>query len=157
MGTGSVIHKDEIQVMSAGSGITHSEFNPSKNKDVKLLQIWIFPKEPNVKPSYDQKSFAGLNKNNKIIPVVSGLGKEGSLYIHQNAEIYLGKFEKGNNIKYKISNSSNGAYIFIIDGQVKTVDEELYERDAIGILETKDIDIEVVENSNFIIIDVPMN
>jgi quercetin 2,3-dioxygenase len=156
MGTGSVIYKDEVQVMSAGSGITHSEFNPSKVEEVKLLQIWIFPKESNIKPRYDQKKYPVEGRMNKLIPAVSGLDKEGSLYIHQDAEIYLGMFNKGSKVNYKISNPLNGAYIFLITGQIKTVDEDLFNRDAIGISEVSEFDIEVIEDSYFIIIDVPM-
>lgn len=157
MGTGSVIKKDEIQVMSAGSGITHSEFNPSKTNDVKLLQIWIFPKEANIKPRYDQKIFAEEARKNKLIAAVSGLKKEGSLYIHQDAEIYLGKFDKGNKVEYKISNNSNGVYLFLIHGHIKIADEELFNRDAIGIWETDNLEIDLIQDSYFIIIDVPIN
>jgi len=91
------------------------------------------------------------------LPAVSGLNKDGALYIHQNAEIYLGKFDKGSNVEYKISNPLNGAYIFLIDGQIKTADEELFNGDAIGVWETDQINLEVVQDSYFIIIDVPMN
>lgn len=157
MGTGSVIYKDEIQVMSAGSGITHSEFNPSKTDDVKLLQIWIFPKEANIKPRYDQKKFPEEVRKNKLFSAVSGLNKEAALYIHQNAEIQLGKFDAKNKIDYKISGSSNGAYLFLIDGHIKIADEELYNRDAIGIWETENLEVEVIKDSYFIIIDIPMN
>jgi len=156
MGTGSVIYKDEVQVMSAGSGITHSEFNPSDKEAVKLLQIWIFPKEENIKPRYDQKLFSVSERKNKLIPAVSGLNKEGSLYIHQNAEIYLGNFNKGEQVKYSLSSNTNGAYIFLIDGQIKAVDEDLFKRDAIGISQLSSFEIEVIEDSNFIVIDVPM-
>lgn len=157
MGTGSVIYKDEIQVMSAGSGITHSEFNPSQTDDVKLLQIWIFPKEANIKPRYDQKKFPEEVRKNKLFGAVSGLNKEGALYIHQNAEIQLGKFDAKNKIDFKISSASNGAYLFLIDGHIKVADEELFNRDAIGIWETENLELEVIKDSYFIIIDVPMN
>ena len=157
MGTGSVIYKDEVQVMSAGSGITHSEFNPSDKESVKLFQIWIFPKEKNIKPRYDQKSFPASERKNRLIPAVSGFKKEGSLYIHQDAEIYLGNFEKGKKVNYQISNPVNGAYILVIDGNLKVGDEELFNRDAIGISEVNNFEIEMIENSNFLIIDVPMN
>lgn len=157
MGTGSVIYKDEIQVMSAGSGITHSEFNPSQTDDVKLLQIWIFPKEANIKPRYDQKKFPEEVRKNKLLSAVSGLNKEGALYIHQNAEIQLGKFDAKNKIDFKISSASNGAYLFLIDGHIKVADEELFNRDAIGIWETENLELEVIKDSYFIIIDVPMN
>lgn len=157
MGTGEVIHKDEIQVMSAGSGVTHSEFNPSDKEIVKLLQIWIFPKEENIKPRYDQKLFPVQERKNKLVPAVSGLKKEGSLYIHQDAEIYLGNFEEGTREKYQVSNSANGAYIFLIDGHLKINEEELFNRDAIGISEIASFEIEALKESNFIVIDVPMN
>lgn len=156
MGTGSVIYKDEVQVMSAGSGITHSEFNPSKDESVKLLQLWIFPKEKNIKPRYDQKAFPLTERKNKLVAAVSGLNKEGSLYIHQDAEIYLGNFDKGQTINYKTSKQGNGQYIFLIDGQIKTADEDLFKRDAIGISEQDEFTMETVEDSYFIIIDVPM-
>ncbi len=157
MGTGSVIHKDEVQVMSAGSGITHSEFNPSKEEKVNLLQLWIFPKEKNIKPRYDQKSFPADEKKNKLIIAVSGLKKEGALYIHQNAEIKLGNFKKGEILDYEVSSASNGAYIFLIDGHIKIDDEDLFKRDAIGIYDTANFKIEILEETNFVLIDVPMN
>lgn len=157
MGNGSVIYKNEIQVMSAGSGITHSEFNPSKTDDVKLLQIWIFPKESNITPRYDQKNFTKDIVDNKLITAVSGLKKEGSLYIHQNAEIHIGKFNRGENLIYNISSESNGAYLFLIEGELKAANEELFKRDALGISQTKTLSINVVKDSYFIIIDVPMN
>ncbi|HEX7358762.1 MAG TPA: pirin family protein [Ignavibacteriaceae bacterium] len=156
MGTGSVIYKDEVQVMSAGSGITHSEFNPSDKEGVKLFQIWIFPKEKNIKPRYDQKAFPLAERRNNLVAAVSGLNKEGSLYIHQDAEIYLGTFDKGQTINYKTSKQGNGQYIFVIDGQIRTADEDLFKRDAIGISEKDEFTIETVEDSYFIIIDVPM-
>ena len=157
MGTGDIIHKDEIQVMSAGSGVTHSEFNPSDKELVNLLQIWIFPKERNIKPRYDQKMFPVSERTNKLIPAVSGLNKDGSLYIHQDADIYLGNFSKGKKVKYPLNSKSNGAYLFVINGSVDIDDESLFKRDAIGISETADFEITVIEDTNFIIIDVPMN
>ncbi|MFZ2323431.1 MAG: pirin family protein [Ignavibacteriaceae bacterium] len=157
MGTGSVIHKDEVQVMSAGSGITHSEFNPSQEEKVNLLQIWIFPKEKNIKPRYEQNSFPTDERKNKLVTAVSGLNKDGSLYIHQNAEINLGNFDKGQKTNYKLNNSVNGVYIYVIDGQLSIADEELFRRDAIGIYNTEEITIDTKENSRFIIIEVPMN
>ncbi len=156
MGTGSVIYKDEVQVMSAGSGITHSEFNPSDKDAVKLFQLWIFPKEKNIKPRYDQKLFPISERKNKLVPAVSGFKKEGSLYIHQDAEIYLGNFEKDKKVNYQISNSANGAYILLIDGQISIDGEDLFNRDAIGISEAEKFEIKMIEDSNFLIIDVPM-
>jgi quercetin 2,3-dioxygenase len=157
MGTGSIINKDEIQVMSAGSGVTHSEFNPSHEEKVNLLQLWILPKERNIKPRYDQKSFPADKRKNSLVTAVSGLNKEGSLYIHQNAEIQLGNFEKGKRVDYKFSTKSNGVYIFVIDGSLSIDGEEIFKRDAIGIYDTTNITIEILENVNFIMIEVPMD
>ncbi|BDQ03447.1 pirin family protein [Ignavibacterium sp.] len=156
MGNGSVIKKDEVQVMSAGSGVTHSEFNPSKSEKVNLLQIWIYPKEENITPRYDQKSFPKEERRNNLVTVVSGYNENGSLYIHQNAEIKLGYFDKGNKIKYKIREGS-GVYLFIIEGHLKVGDEDLFRRDAIGIYDTGEFEIEVIENSEFVLLEVPMN
>ncbi len=157
MGTGDVIHKDEIQVMSAGSGVTHSEFNPSKEKAVNLLQLWIFPKERNIKPRYDQKLFPIDQRRNNLITAVSGLNNKDALYIHQNAEIKLGNFDKSKKINYKLNSKENGVYLFVIDGAVSVEDEELYKRDAIGIYDTNEINIEALDISNFVLIEVPMN
>lgn len=156
MGNGSVISKDEVQVMSAGSGVTHSEFNPSQTDKVSLLQIWIYPKEENIKPRYDQKSFPKEERKNKLVTVVSGFNENGSLYIHQNAKIKLGYFDKPNSINYTVRNG-NGVYLFVIDGQIKIRDEDLFRRDAIGIYDTDEFKIEVIDNAEFVLLEVPMN
>lgn len=156
MGTGSVIHKDEVQVMSAGSGITHSEYNHSDSVPLNLLQLWIFPKEKNIKPRYDQKHFPRAQRLNKLITAVSGFAEEGSLYIHQDAEIKLGNFEKGKIINYSLR-ANSGIYLFLINGRIEVLNESLFKRDAIGIYDTDEIEIKIAENSEFIIIEVPMN
>lgn len=156
MGNGSVISKDEVQVMSAGSGVTHSEFNPSKTDKVSLLQIWIYPKEENIKPRYDQKSFPKEERKNKLVTVASGFNENGSLYIHQNAEIKLGYFDRAETISYKVR-KGNGVYLFVIDGHIKIGDEELFRRDAIGIYDTDEFVIEISENTEFVLLEVPMN
>ncbi len=157
MGTGAVIYKDEIQVMSAGSGITHSEFNPSKDEPVNLLQLWIFPKEKNIKPRYDQKAFPSEERKNSLVTAVSGLNKNGSLYIHQNAEINLGYFEKDRTIEYNLNNPGNGVYIFLIEGYAVIEDEAIFKRDAIGISDADKIKLSFLDDTKFILIEVPMN
>ena len=127
MGTGSVIHKNEVQVMSAGSGITHSEYNHSDSDSLNLLQLWIFPKEKNIKPRYDQKYFYPDQKLNQLVTVVSGFNEEGSLYINQNAEIKLGDFEKDQNLKYKLR-ANCGIYLFLINGRVEVLNESLFKK-----------------------------
>ncbi len=156
MGNGSIIRKDEVQVMSAGSGVTHSEFNPSKTEKVNLLQIWIYPKELNIKPRYDQKAFPKEERKNKLSTVVSGYNEEGSLFIHQKAEIKLGYFDEGNKINYNLRDG-NGVYIFVIEGHLKIGDEDLFRRDAIGIYEAHNFQIEMSEHSEFVLLEIPMN
>ncbi len=157
MGSVSVIKKDEVQVMSAGSGITHSEINPSADERVNLLQLWIFPKEKNIKPRYDQKKFPVEGRKNILQTVASGFKTEGSLYIHQDAAITLGNAEKGNAVTYKNFKPGNGAYLFVINGKINLSEEKLNARDALGVWGKDQLDIYAEENSEFVIIEIPMN
>lgn len=157
MGTGSVIKNGEVQVMSAGTGITHSEINASQDEKVSLLQLWIFPKERNIKPRYDQKNFPLEDRKNELKTVVSGLGNKETLYIHQDAAITLGHIEKGKELTYKNIKPGNGYYLFVINGYINLLNEELKERDAMGITDTAEFSVKAVEESRFVIIEVPMN
>ena len=157
MGSGSVIRKDEVQVMSAGTGITHSEINPSEEEKVNLLQLWIFPKERNIKPRYDQRKYSLDDRKNKLKTVVSGFNAEDTLYIHQDAAITLGHVEKGKELTYENIKPGNGYYLFVIGGKINLSGEELSERDAIGIWETGNFTVKGEEESRFVIIEVPMN
>ncbi len=157
MGSGSVIEKGEVQVMSAGSGITHSEKNPSADEKVNLFQLWIFPKERNIEPRYDQKQFPFAGRKNKLETVASGFKTNGSLYIHQDAAITLGNVEKGKKIIYKNFKPGNGSYLLVINGKINLSGEELKTRDAIGIWEQDEIEINALEDSDILIIEVPMN
>jgi redox-sensitive bicupin YhaK (pirin superfamily) len=157
MGNGSVIYKDEVQVMSAGTGITHSEFNPSKDERVGLLQIWIIPNKRNVKPRYDQNKFVEETRKNQVKLVVSGKNENGLLMIHQEAALSLGHLEKGKTLDYSLHYKNNGVYLFVIEGELKIGDEELFRRDAIGISGKDIIKIEAQEETRFVVIEVPMN
>ena len=156
MGNGSTIKPGDVQVMSAGTGVTHSEFNPSSSDSVNLFQLWIFPKENGIKPRYDQKTFDPNLKKNKVHTVASGFKTNGELYIHQDAAISLAGIDSGNEIDYSISKNGNGAYIMIINGDVEINGEKLSSRDAIGVTDTKTINIKSVSGSEILIIDVPM-
>lgn len=156
MGSGKIINKDEVQVMSAGSGVTHSEFNPSETEQVNLFQLWIFPKEQNIKPRYDQKAFPESSRINQLKTVVSGYKENDSLYIHQNAEIKLGYFTEKKNINHRLKDKNKGVYLFIIDGHILLNDEDLYRRDAIGIYDTEEFSFSIYEDTRFILIEVPM-
>ncbi len=163
--SGSLAHKDstgnekeiktgEVQIMSAGSGIQHSEYNYSKTEDVNFLQIWILPKEKNISPRYDQKDFSEDLKSNKMVTVVSP-NKEGSLWINQDAELTLGQLSAGTSLKHKLQFKGNGIYTFVIDGSVKINDTALLKRDAVGFFDIKEINIDVEEASTLLLIEIP--
>jgi quercetin 2,3-dioxygenase len=156
MGTGSVIKTGDIQVMSAGKGITHSEFNHSKERKVNFIQLWIIPKEKNIEPRYDQKNFTISDRKNKIITVVSGIKPDGVLTIHQNASISLGNLEKGGKGNYKIQYPGNGVYLFMLNGNIKLNGDTITGKDAIGISDTAEFSFHSESDADFIIIDVPM-
>jgi hypothetical protein len=157
MGSGSVIYNGDVQVMSAGTGVTHSEFNHSKTELVKFLQIWIIPNERNIKPRYDQKHFDFKNLKNEIITVVSGEISDSKMFIHQNAAISIGSMEKGKELSYKNLYRENGIYLFVLEGSINLDNELLNERDAIGLYDTDGINFSASSNTNFIIIEVPLN
>jgi redox-sensitive bicupin YhaK (pirin superfamily) len=157
MGSGSIIGEGEVQVMSAGTGVTHSEINPSSDEKVNLFQIWIFPKEQNITPRYDQKKFTLEERKNNLQTVASGFKTNGALYIHQNAAITLGNIENGKKIKYKNFKPRNGSYLLVIKGKINLLGEELSTRDAIGIWEENQIEISAEDDTDLIIVEVPMN
>ena len=156
-GSGSVIRPGEIQVMSAGTGILHSEFNHSQLDLVNLLQLWIIPKERNIAPRYDQKLFPLDEIKNSLLKVVSGTKSNDTLYIHQNAAISLGKLDMGNKLVYNFSYKGNGVYLFVIKGNVSIDGTELNERDSAGIYEVDNFEISALTDSEFVFIEVPMN
>ncbi|MDB2384952.1 pirin family protein [Polaribacter sp.] len=164
--SGALSHKDsmnnkraievgEIQVMSAGSGITHSEFNDSKTEETNFLQLWILPEEENVTPYYNQKEFPEAERKNKLQVIVSPRTNaiEGSLVVYQQAFLYLADLDENVTIDYNLKNS---AYIFLIEGEIAVANETLQNRDAIGISNTKKITIKANKKSKLLLIDVPM-
>jgi len=154
MGNSGVIRNGEIQVMSAGTGIQHSEFNHNKNKELKLLQIWVFPKVKNVEPRYDQISLP--KKENEIIQIVSPNKDDDGVWIHQDAWFHLGNLKQGWKGEYKLNGNNHGVYAFLIDGKVKIENHDLEKRDALGISETKKFGITVLEDSTLLLMEVPM-
>lgn len=157
MGSTSVINKDDVQVMSAGTGITHSEYNHSKSDKVNFLQLWIIPKEQNITPRYDQRSFPENERSNRLLTIVSGDKNKGALYIHQNAEISLGVLDKSKVVNHKLTFPNNGLYIFVIDGELSVVEEKLMRRDAIGIWDVDETTVKANIDSKFVMIEVPIN
>lgn len=151
-----VIKKFDVQVMSAGSGIEHSEFNHSKTEDVNLFQIWIFTNQKNVAPRYDQKTFLPDERQNKFQTVVKPHGNDG-LWIYQNAFISLGNFDENTNTTYSINSKGNGVYVMVVDGEIEIDGNTLNKRDAIGIWDTDIINISTKTKTELLVIEVPMN
>lgn len=159
MGNKRAIEVSEVQVMSAGTGITHSEFNDSKTDEVNFLQLWIIPEEMSVKPNYEQREFPVEGKKNRLQTVVAPKDRlEGNaLPISQQAYIYRATLDTGNSIDIELKSENNGVYIFVVDGEINVGGNLLSNRDAIGINETNRVSIESNKNSELVIIEVPMN
>jgi redox-sensitive bicupin YhaK (pirin superfamily) len=156
-GTAKEIKTGDVQIMSAGSGITHSEFNYSDREEVHFLQIWIFPKERDIQPRYEQKSFEKDGFKNAFKTVVTPeKGSEG-VWINQDAWFSLGNFDEGKTVEYSIKKEGNGAFIFLLKGEAEIGGEVLKERDAIGIEDFKNVEIRFLKDSEILVIDVPMN
>jgi redox-sensitive bicupin YhaK (pirin superfamily) len=142
--------------MSAGSGLYHSEYNASKTDTVNFLQIWVFPKERDIEPRYEQKTFSAGERNNKFQTVVSPDKNNGALWINQDAYFSLADLTKGSNVQYNIQHKGNGIYIFVISGSVEAAGEKLETRDAVGIEDSDNIDIKAAGDSRVLLIEVPM-
>lgn len=157
MGNTGVIRAGEVQVMSAGTGVYHSEYNASRTEEAKTLQIWIFPKERDIQPRYDQKDFKPLLKTNQLTTLISPVKSLDTLWLNQDATFSIGDFETGIQLNYDIKTPGNGAYVFVIEGSVKINSAVLNKRDALGVYDTSSFTIEPEEFSRFLIIDVPMS
>lgn len=157
MGNGSVIIPGEIQVMSAGSGVKHSEFNPSQKEEVNLLQIWIFPDTRDVDPRYDQKAFDQQSYVDYIKTVVNNERQGDTLFIHQQAAISLSKPRQGTVLDYKNIYPGNGTYVFVIEGKVSLNGNILGRRDAMGVWDTEVFSVKAEEDAFLLFLEVPMN
>ena len=151
-----IIKFGEVQIMSAGSGISHSEFNASKTERLNLLQIWVFPNVRNIKPSYGQKTFNPADRVNKLQLIVSPAQNNGTLFMNQNAWFSIGTLKKNFTGEYKIMQAGNGVYAFVIEGDVTINNQGLNRRDGLGIWETDMLMISAVTNSEVLLMDVPM-
>ncbi|MBA4407883.1 MAG: pirin family protein [Bacteroidota bacterium] len=157
MGNGSVIRPGEVQVMSAGTGIQHSEFNHSQENEASLLQIWVFPDKKNVKPRYDQASFSEEEMNGKWRTVVSPDGTDHSMWIHQQAWFSLGIFNEGSSISYQLKKADSGVYLFLISGELEIGPETLIQRDGLCIEQIDaEIQLKINKNSKLLLMEVPV-
>ena len=158
MGNEGVIRFGEVQVMSAGTGIQHSEMNASQNDLAKTLQLWVFPDKEDVTPRYDQKSFDIENQINKFTTIVSPKDKNdgNALWVYQQTFFNLGIFEKDTSITYKVNIPENGVYLFLIEGEIEVDNQILKTRDAMGIIDFEQFEIKINSKSKILLIEVPM-
>jgi redox-sensitive bicupin YhaK (pirin superfamily) len=159
MGNKRAIEVGEVQVMSAGTGLTHSEFNDSKTEEVNFLQLWIIPEDISVEPNYEQREFPAEANKNQLQTVVAPKDKlEGNaLPISQQAYIYRTSLDADKSIDISLKSDNSGLYIFLVEGEVEVEGSSLSKRDAIGVYETNKISIKSKEHSELILIEVPMN
>lgn len=154
-GTASVIRKGEVQIMSAGTGILHSEFNANHDETAKFLQIWVLPKKLNVKPRYEQKAFTHEERKNKLQLVVSPDGREGSVSINQDAFFSLVDLEQDKELSYQKKLSGNGLYVFLISGKIEVNGEVLNARDGLGIEYFDTLNMKALSGSEILLMEVP--
>jgi hypothetical protein len=158
MGNVSVIKSGDVQVMSAGTGIKHSEYNKNKDRWVKFLQIWVIPNKINVKPRYGQITLKNSDRHNTFQQILSPNADDAGVWIYQDAWFHLGQFDKGVSTSYTIKKKGNGVYAFIIKGGVSIEGNNLNERDGLGIWDTNNISIKAnSQNAEVLLMEVPMN
>jgi redox-sensitive bicupin YhaK (pirin superfamily) len=153
MGNGSVIKPGDVQYMSAGSGVTHSEFNPSKTEPVHLYQIWMLPEKKGLKPSYDQKNFSETEKRGKLRLVASPDGRDGSLKIRQDNELYATVLGKGDSVKHALKPERH-AYVQVARGSVKLNGQQLAEGDGAAISAEKAVELTGVKDAEVLLFDL---
>lgn len=157
MGNVAVIRNGDVQVMSAGTGIQHSEYNKNKDKLVKFLQIWVFPNKKNVKPRYDQMTLQTKDRRNKLQQIVSPNPNDAGVWIHQDAWFHIGTFDKGISLPYQIRKTGNGIYAFVLKGSFAIEQIKLSSRDGLGIWDAKTIHITSESpGSELLLMEVPM-
>ena len=168
--SGALSHKDsmdnkraitvgEVQVMSAGTGLQHSEFNDSKTDEVNFLQLWIQPQELGVTPRYEQKEFDPQKRENQFQTVVAPKDNvvEDALWIHQDAYISIGNFEAGQEVNFTLKDSAHGIYVFLLEGEITIGEQTLAIKDALGIWDTNEVTINIQKEAKILVIEVPMN
>jgi len=156
MGNLTVIKKGDIQVMSAGTGIQHSEYNKNKDRPVKFLQIWVFPDKKNVKPRYDQISLNKVDRKNKFQQILSPFPEDEGVWIHQQAWFHLADLDKGKSLDYNLKKKGNGAYFFVMNGELTIDGQNLTTRDGLGIWNTENVKVSADSDTEILIMEVPM-
>lgn len=156
MGNLAVIRQNDVQIMSAGTGIYHSEYNKNKDRKVNFLQIWVFPKKRNIEPRYDQITFKPEDRVNKLQQIVSPSHEDDGVWINQDAWFNLGNFTKGFTTSYSLHQKENGVYAFVIRGEVSINGQPLGPRDGFGVWDVDKLDLSVTSDSEVLLMEVPM-
>ena len=156
MGNHGIINRGEVQVMSAGTGVHHSEFNHSKTEAVKLFQCWVFPREKNVKPRYDQKMFDVAGRKNKFQTLVAPNKDGENLWVHQDTVFSMADVDAGKELEYSLKFKGNGVYVMLVEGEAFVAGQLLTKRDAVGIWETDKFSIKAEKDCEVLLIEVPM-
>lgn len=157
IGNNGIIETGEVQVMSAGTGITHSEMNADNHEAVSFLQIWVIPNKMNVEPRYQQIRMGELMKPNAFNQILSPNRDDAGVWIHQDAWFSMGDFDKGVTETYQLKNPNNGVYIFVISGKVVVNGNTLSTRDGLGVWDTKNFTMDVLDGAKVLLMEVPIN
>lgn len=156
MGNGTTIKAGDIQVMSAGTGILHSEFNANETSACKLLQIWVFPNKKGVEPRYDQITLDTAKMKNQFHQILSPSKDDEGVWIHQDAWFHLGEFDANQTINYQLKKSGNGVYIFLIEGEIIAENQAMEKRDGLGIWDINSLEMKTKQASKVLLMEVPM-
>lgn len=156
MGNVAVIKQNDVQILSAGTGISHSEYNKNPDKKVNFLQIWVFPKVKNIKPRYDQISFKPEDRVNKLQQIVGPSKADDGVWINQDAWFHLGNLKKGFNTEYNIKQKENGVYAFVIEGDLTINGQALNKRDGFGVWDVEKLNLVANNDAHVLLMEVPM-
>ena len=158
MGNTTVIKSGDIQVMSAGTGVQHSEYNKNNDKEVRFLQLWIFPNEENVNPRYDQITLDVNDRKNKLQQIVSPNKEDNGVWIHQNAWFSITTLDQDKNVTYNLNNpEKNGVYAFVLEGSTTINGQPLERRDGLGVWNTRELEIKADRNAELLLMEIPMD
>ncbi|MFD2696999.1 pirin family protein [Mesonia sediminis] len=156
MGNVAVIKEGDVQVLSAGTGITHSEKNKNQDQEVHFLQIWLFPRQQNVKPRYDQISVKDIAVKDEFYQILSPNKEDQGVWIHQDAWFHLGDFSQGVEKEYQLKQKENGVYVFVLEGNLEVEGQQLNPRDGMGIWETDSLRVKALSEARVLLMEVPM-
>jgi redox-sensitive bicupin YhaK (pirin superfamily) len=156
MGNTEIIKFGDVQVMSAGAGIQHSEFNPNHDQRTNLLQIWVFPKERNVEPRYQQITLDTSDRHNQFQQILSPNSEDDGVWIHQDAWFHMGNLDAGTTVQYNRKLEGNGLYVFVIKGSVKVDGQQLEQRDGLGITDFNEVIFEATSEAELLLMEIPM-